>query len=51
MISPATEGAKAVEPGTVLLTVLLLSVSGGHKQLASLLMDISSRGLMGFSLE
>ena len=51
MIRPATEGAKAVEPGMSLLSVHFLAVPGGHMQFVLQLMDISSMGLMGFALE
>ena len=51
MISPATDGTNARLPGISLRSVHLCSAPGGQMQLFLQLMDISSRGLMGFSSE
>ncbi len=51
IISPTTEGTKAVEPGISLLSVHFLTVPGGHTQCCLQLMDISSCGLIAFSRE
>ena len=51
MISPTTDGTKAVDPGISRLWVHFLTVPGGQMQCCLQLIDISSRGLTGFSLE
>ena len=51
MIKPTTEGTNAVDPGISLLSVHFLAVPGGQMQCCLQLIDISSYGLIGFSLE
>ena len=51
MISPATEGTKALEPGTARRTVHLRWVPGGQMQWFLQLMESSSMGVMAGSLE
>ena len=50
IISPAAEGTNAVEPGISLRTVHF-RVPGGQMQCFRQLMDGSSSGLTGFSVE
>lgn len=51
MISPATDGTNAVDPGMSLRSVHFLAVPGGHIQCCLQLIDISSNGRIGFSFE
>jgi hypothetical protein len=51
MIKPATEGTNAVEPGMSLRSVHFLAVPGGHIHCCLQLIDMSSGGLVGISLE
>ena len=51
MISPTTDGVNAVEPGMSLRWVHLCTAPGGQIQFVLQLMDISSSGLVGSSLE
>ena len=51
MISPMTDGVKAVLPGIALRSVHFLCTPGGQTQCALQLIDISSIGVRAFSLE
>ena len=51
MINPAAAGTKALLPGTCRRCVHLRAVPGGQMQCVLQLMDMSSSGVMGGSLE
>ena len=50
-MSPTVEGTKALLPGISLLAVHFLLVPGGQTQCVRQLIDKSSIGRIGFSLE
>ena len=51
MISPATDGTNALLPGTCRRCVHFRTVPGGQMQFSRQLIDISSIGVIGGSLE
>ena len=51
MMRPTTDGTKALEPGMSRRSVHLWAAPGGQMQWARQLMDISSMGLVGCSLD
>jgi hypothetical protein len=51
MISPTTDGTKAMLPGMALRSVHLRAAPGGQIQFVLQLIAISSTGVIGFSSE